>query len=59
MPKDKGPTNEQYRKAAERLHAEGGKIEIDADAKVSRGDDPGAYVAAWVWVPDDAIGTDE
>ena len=27
-----------------------GEIEIDDDAKISRGDDPGAYVAAWVWV---------
>lgn len=27
-------------------------IDIDADAVVSRGDDPGAYVAAWLWVRD-------
>lgn len=25
-------------------------IEIDGNAVVSRGDDPGAFVAAWVWV---------
>ena len=27
-----------------------GEIEIDEDAEVSLGEDPGAYVQAWVWV---------
>lgn len=27
-----------------------GEVEIDDNAVVSRGDDGGAYVAAWVWV---------
>ena len=31
-------------------HEEEGRIEIDDNAKVSDGDDNGAYVAAWVWV---------
>ena len=35
--------------ACEKWHRDG-EIEIDLDAKVSRGDDPGAYVQAWVWV---------
>ena len=25
-------------------------VEVDSDAKVSEGDDNGAYVQAWVWV---------
>lgn len=29
-----------------------GQIEVDEGAFVSRGDDPGAYVMAWVWVDD-------
>ena len=28
-----------------------GDIEIDDDAVVSDGDDNGAYVQAWVWIP--------
>lgn len=27
-------------------------IEIDDNAKAARGDDPGTWVQAWVWVPD-------
>jgi hypothetical protein len=30
---------------------EEGEIEVDNDARVSIGEDDGAYVAAWVWVP--------
>jgi hypothetical protein len=47
---DDGPTDEEYIKTAEELYGEDGKIEIDDGAIVSRGDDPGAYVQAWVWV---------
>jgi hypothetical protein len=36
--------------------AEEGQVEIDSDAKVSEGNDNGAYVQAWVWV--DFAGTD-
>ncbi len=46
-------TDERFReKAGEKYHSEG-QIEIDADAVVSRGEDAGAYVQAWVWVDDD------
>lgn len=48
-------TNAQYRDAAKRIHESEGEIEIDDKAKVSRGDDTGAYVQAWVWVPNDSI----
>lgn len=44
------PTDEQMREAAERIHGRDGECEIDDNAVVSRGDDPGAYVQAWVWV---------
>jgi hypothetical protein len=43
-----------YRAAACRLY-DGEKIDVDEDAVVSRGDDPGAYVAAWVWVSDEDV----
>jgi len=29
------------------------EIEVDEGAKVSHGDEPGAYVQAWVWIPDE------
>jgi hypothetical protein len=38
--------------AAKQLYDDEGRIEIDANAIVSRGDDNGAYVSAWVWVKD-------
>ena len=41
-----------YIEAARRIYAEEGTLEIDDDASVSPGDDPGAYVQAWVWVED-------
>lgn len=39
-----------YIRAAQELTREG-ELEVDPDAIVSEGDDPGAYVQAWVWVP--------
>lgn len=33
------------------MYAEEGEIEVDDNASISGGDDDGAYVAAWVWVP--------
>jgi hypothetical protein len=39
-----------YRKRAKAEWQEDGSVEIDDDAKVSLGDDKGAYVQAWVWV---------
>lgn len=44
------PTDEEYRELARQQYASEGEIEIDDEAVVSRGDDPGAYVQAWVWV---------
>lgn len=40
-----------YVDAASDMHSRDGECEIDGNAKVSMGDDPGAYVQAWVWVP--------
>lgn len=45
-----------YRNKAKNLFHADGEVEIDDDALVSMGDDPGAYVQGWLWVPDD---TDE
>ena len=41
-----------YRDAAKELFHCEGELEIDAAAPVSKGGDEGAYVQAWVWVPD-------
>lgn len=45
-----------YRAAAVDRYDDEGTLEIDDDATVSRSPDGGAYVQAWVWVPDDALG---
>lgn len=47
----KAIVDDWYRARAKELHEEEGTLEIDSNAVVSMGDDPGAYVAAWVWVP--------
>ena len=52
------PTDIQMISAAKEIYEEEGRIEVDTGAKlptgrVSRGDDPGAYVLAWVWVYDE------
>lgn len=52
---DCGPSDEDYVAAAcDKYHREG-EVEIDAGALVSRGEDPGAYVQAWVWVYDEDV----
>lgn len=43
-------TDEAYIEAARCEYQREGAIEIDDHAKISRGNDDGAYVAAWVWV---------
>ena len=43
-------TDEDFVNAARFVHHRDGELEIDDDAVVSRGDDDGAYVQAWVWV---------
>lgn len=49
----KKPTLKETRERAKAMHHDEGTCEIDDNAKVSRGDgERGAYVQAWVWVPD-------
>ncbi|MBL9187528.1 MAG: hypothetical protein JNK23_08635 [Opitutaceae bacterium] len=40
-----------YQRGAESL-ARDGEIEVDESAVISKGDAPGAYVQAWLWVGD-------
>ena len=40
-----------YREAAKSQN----DVEVDDDALVSKGDEPGAYVASWIWVSDDEL----
>lgn len=49
-PQEGEPTDEEYVNTAREIYHKDGETEIDAGAIVSRGDDPGAYVMAWVWV---------
>ncbi|HEY5177871.1 MAG TPA: hypothetical protein VII95_20140 [Terriglobales bacterium] len=42
---------EWFRTQAKELYHQEGEIEVDNNARVSFGDDNGAYVQAWVWVP--------
>lgn len=44
------PDRQKYVRAARDKHHRDGEIEVDEDACISKGDDPGAYVQAWVWV---------
>ncbi|NKL08365.1 hypothetical protein GFL39_26205 [Rhizobium leguminosarum bv. viciae] len=45
-----------YREAAREHWSDEGGCEIDDSAVVSHGDDPGAYVMAWVWVTERQAG---
>lgn len=45
-------TDQEYIEKAREWYGEDGAIEIDPGAIVSRGEDAGAYVQAWVWVHD-------
>jgi hypothetical protein len=49
------PLLAEYRSAAGGQAAEG-ELEVDANAIVSKGDDDGAYVMAWLWVSDEDAG---
>lgn len=40
-------------KLAKKTIEKEGSLEIDSDAEISEGDDNGAYVQAWVWLPFD------
>ncbi|HEV8146431.1 MAG TPA: hypothetical protein VGP79_08625 [Bryobacteraceae bacterium] len=44
-------SDQWFRSRATELYHEDGEIEVAHDAPVSRGDDEGAYVQAWVWIP--------
>lgn len=44
------PDRQKYVKAAQDKIHKDGEVEIDDDADISKGEDPGAYVQAWVWV---------
>lgn len=44
---------DSYRAAVE---VRDGELEMDNDAEVSLGDDPGAYVMVWKWVPAEDAG---
>jgi hypothetical protein len=52
------PTDRAMVNAARRMYQKDGELEIDPigdplpRSRVSRGDEPGAYVLAWVWVYD-------
>ena len=46
------PVAEKYRDAAT-AQARGGELEVDQIATVSRSEDGGAYVMAWLWVSDE------
>ena len=48
--KGKKITLDQYRAAAKGRWNDEGLIEVDDKAPVSRSEDGGAYVQAWVWV---------
>jgi hypothetical protein len=49
---DQLATPEQLTRA-KTLYEREGHIEIDADAVVSEGCDPGFYILGWLWVPDE------
>jgi hypothetical protein len=55
IPVSQDPVAVAYRTAAQDRQRDG-EIEIDADAAVSLGDDPGAYVQAWIWIPEEEAG---
>lgn len=44
-----------YVEAAKSLYHRDGEVEVDEGAVVSEGADNGAYVAAWVWVPEETM----
>lgn len=44
-------SDDWIRARARELYCEEGEIEVDGNARISHGDDDGAYVEAWVWVP--------
>ena len=56
---DSAKKAQRYREAAQREWTRDGELEIDDGAPVSMGDDPGAYVQAWVWISNDQAGVED
>lgn len=52
------PTAQRYVETAIFAYSVDGEIEVDTDALVSRGEDPGCYVQAWIWVSDNDAGVE-
>jgi len=52
------PSAELYRRAASKHWGHEDDIDFDHNALVSEGEG-GAYVQAWLWVPDDRISEDQ
>lgn len=50
MTNDSTPSDKEIIQAADKLYGRDGELEFDDDAKVSKGDDPGAYVQCWRWI---------
>ena len=48
--------HDKIRKMADAKLGKDGELEFDSDAKVSEGEDNGAYVQAWAWIS--FVGTD-
>jgi hypothetical protein len=48
-----------YIDRARKLYDKEGQLEVDPTARVSFGDDPGAYVEAWIWIPDNEPNEDD
>jgi hypothetical protein len=49
------PCDDAIRQTAKAIWERDGEIEIDHDAAISHGDDPGAYIQAWLWVDYDDV----
>ena len=48
----KTPLTDAYAEALGGMNLDEGDYDFDQDPDVSPGDDPGAYVQIWAWVPD-------
>ena len=46
---------EAFRAHAREKHNDDGNLEVDETAVVSVSEDGGAYVAAWIWIPEEAV----
>lgn len=51
MPKKKTRRNKIMGLASQNPNLRDGELELDSDARISEGDDNGAYIQVWMWVP--------